>query len=115
MKTGHAKVNSEVDMRINEAEVCHTMGLYDESFGIYEQILSDIPDTDVEKVETIKTRIDEIRQRNLGQGANRFKAGIRPGYQHAQKDPLEPGIRERRPERSSRIGQCCQFQGIGTF
>ena len=63
MKTGHAKVNSEVDMRINEAEVCRNMGLFDESLSIYEQVLSNIPDTeDVEKVETIKARIDEIHQ-----------------------------------------------------
>jgi len=62
MKTAQAKVNSEVDMRINEAEVCRNMGLYDESLSIYEQVLSNIPDTDVEMVETIKTRIDEIRQ-----------------------------------------------------
>jgi type II secretory ATPase GspE/PulE/Tfp pilus assembly ATPase PilB-like protein/tetratricopeptide (TPR) repeat protein len=62
MKTGHAKVSSEVDMRINEAEVCYSMGLYDESLGIYEQLLASLPNTDVDKLDSIKARIDEIRQ-----------------------------------------------------
>ncbi|MFO7686920.1 MAG: ATPase, T2SS/T4P/T4SS family [Desulfobacterales bacterium] len=61
MTAGHAKVHPEVDVRINEAEVCRSMGLYDESLTIYEQIRAGLSDDDAELVETIKARIDDIR------------------------------------------------------
>ncbi|MFZ0611528.1 MAG: GspE/PulE family protein [Desulfobacterales bacterium] len=61
MTAGHAKAQSEVDVRINEAEVCRSMGLYDESLTIYEQILTGLVDTEGDLVDTVKTRIDEIR------------------------------------------------------
>ena len=62
MNTSQTNVNSEIDMRINEAEVCCSMGLYDESLSIYEQVLDNIPNTEVEKLDSVKARIDEIRK-----------------------------------------------------
>ena len=62
MNTSQANVNSDIDMRINEAEVCCNMGLYDESLSIFEQVLANIPNTDVEKLDSVKARIDEIRK-----------------------------------------------------
>ena len=56
MKTSQARDNSDMDARINEAEVCRSMGLYDESLEIYEQILSSIPSSSTEALETIKGR-----------------------------------------------------------
>lgn len=62
MKTNEAKVGSEVDARINEAEVCRSMGLYDESLGIYEQILANLSKDDAGRLENIQSRIAEIRR-----------------------------------------------------
>ena len=61
MTADHAKAHPEVDVRINEAEVCRSMGLYDESLTIYEQILAGLPESDGELVETVKTKIADIR------------------------------------------------------
>ena len=36
-------MKADLDTRMNEAEVCRSMGLYDESIIIYEQLLSSIP------------------------------------------------------------------------
>ena len=61
MTADHAKAHPDVDVRINEAEVCRSMGLYDESLTIYEQILAGLPESDGELVETVKTKIADIR------------------------------------------------------
>jgi type II secretory ATPase GspE/PulE/Tfp pilus assembly ATPase PilB-like protein len=62
MKTSQARDNTEMDARINEAEVCRSMGLYDESLEIYEQILDNIPSSNAEAHETIKGRIDGLKR-----------------------------------------------------
>ena len=62
MKTSQARDNTEMDARINEAEVCRSMGLYDESLEIYEQILNTIPSSNTEAHETIKARIDGLKR-----------------------------------------------------
>ena len=62
MKTGQAKVSSDLDARINEAEVCRSMGLYDESLEIYEQILGGIPASDSKILENIKSKIAEVKK-----------------------------------------------------
>ncbi len=55
MKTG-------IDLKINEAEVCRSMGLYDESLTIYQQILSSLPEEDNQTIETIKKKINDVKQ-----------------------------------------------------
>ena len=62
MKTSQARDNSDMDARINEAEVCRSMGLYDESLEIYEQILANIPSSSTEAHETIKGRIEGLKR-----------------------------------------------------
>ena len=62
MKTGQAKVSSELDARINEAEVCRSMGLYDESLEIYKQVLGGIPESDTQVLESIKSKIAEVKK-----------------------------------------------------
>ncbi len=62
MKTGQAKVSSELDARINEAEVCRSMGLYDESLEIYKQVLGGIPASDTQILESIKSKIAEVKK-----------------------------------------------------
>ncbi|UCH21959.1 MAG: Flp pilus assembly complex ATPase component TadA [Deltaproteobacteria bacterium] len=55
-------MKAELDTRLNEAEVCRSMGLYDESLSIYEQLLSLIPEKDARTTETIKKKIDAVKQ-----------------------------------------------------
>jgi len=52
----------EVDNRINEAEVCRSMGLFSDSLAIYEAILPVVSADDGEVFETIKKRITLLKQ-----------------------------------------------------
>jgi len=55
MKTGF-------DSRINEAEVCRSMGLFSESLAIYEKILPSVPKHAADVRKTICSRIDLLKQ-----------------------------------------------------
>lgn len=55
-------MKADLDTRMNEAEVCRSMGLYDESISIYEQLLSSIPKKDAQTSETIKEKINAVKQ-----------------------------------------------------
>jgi type II secretory ATPase GspE/PulE/Tfp pilus assembly ATPase PilB-like protein len=55
-------MKSEINARINEAEVCRSMGLFSDSLTIYEEILTDVPDSDTQTLEQIKKRITILRQ-----------------------------------------------------
>jgi len=55
-------MKTDIDLKINEAEVCRSMGLYDESLTIYQQILSRLPEEDDQTLETIKKRINGVKQ-----------------------------------------------------
>jgi len=52
----------DIDSKTKEAEVYYSMGLLDESLGVYEQILSNIPDLDTTKQENIQEKIDQLRK-----------------------------------------------------
>jgi type II secretory ATPase GspE/PulE/Tfp pilus assembly ATPase PilB-like protein len=55
-------MKSDIDTRINEAEVCRSMGLFAESLAIYEKIFPTVPEHQSETQKTIKSRIDLLRQ-----------------------------------------------------
>ncbi len=55
-------MKSDIDTRINEAEVCRSMGLFAESLAIYEKILPTVPEHQSEAQTTIKSRIELLRQ-----------------------------------------------------
>ena len=55
-------MKADLDTRMNEAEVCRSMGLYDESISIYEQLLSSIPKKDAQTSETIKEKISAVKK-----------------------------------------------------
>lgn len=61
MQNGQTNSKSDVDTRMNEAEVCHSMGLYDEALKIYEQILDGLPDSDTETLGAVKAKINSIK------------------------------------------------------
>ena len=51
----------DIESRINEAEVCRSMGLYDDSLGIYESILSIVGLQDTHAQATIQKRISLLK------------------------------------------------------
>ncbi len=55
-------MRTEIESRTNEAEVCRSMGLYDDSLNIYESILSIIAPEDNQVRVTIQNRIDLLRK-----------------------------------------------------
>jgi type II secretory ATPase GspE/PulE/Tfp pilus assembly ATPase PilB-like protein len=52
----------DIDSRINEAEVCRSMGLFIESLAIYEKILPSVPNHAADIQEKIRNRIDLLKQ-----------------------------------------------------
>ena len=55
-------MRTDIDSRINEAEVCRSMGLFLESLAIYEKILPAVPGNAAEVQEKIRNRIDLLKQ-----------------------------------------------------
>jgi type II secretory ATPase GspE/PulE/Tfp pilus assembly ATPase PilB-like protein len=55
-------MRTDIDSRINEAEVCRSMGLFLESLTIYEKILPAVPNNAADMQETIRNRIDLLKQ-----------------------------------------------------
>jgi len=55
-------MRSDIDSRINEAEVCRSMGLFAESLAIYEKVLPVLPGETSEIRQTILGRIDLLKQ-----------------------------------------------------
>ncbi|NNK84538.1 MAG: type II/IV secretion system protein, partial [Desulfobacterales bacterium] len=55
-------MKEDIKARINEAEVCRSMGLYDESLDIYKKIIPSLPKKDVEILKTIKSKISKVEQ-----------------------------------------------------
>ena len=53
---------SEIEVRIKEAETCYSMGMMNESLTIYEQILNGLPGKDGQIRETIRSKIKKIKQ-----------------------------------------------------
>jgi len=53
-------MKADIKARINEADVCGSMGLYDEALDIYKQIISSLPKKDVQTLKTIKAKINKV-------------------------------------------------------
>lgn len=54
-------MKSDAVGKINEAEVCRSMGLFDEAVAIFEQVLKDYPDLDDDQKEKVESRLKAIR------------------------------------------------------
>ena len=61
MAKAEPSVKSDAGTKLNEAEVCYSMGLYDEALSIFNQILQDFPDLDDQKKTSVQSKIDEIK------------------------------------------------------
>jgi type II secretory ATPase GspE/PulE/Tfp pilus assembly ATPase PilB-like protein len=55
-------MRTDIESRINEAEVCRSMGLFSDSLNIYENVLSQVPPQDAEILETVKKRINILKK-----------------------------------------------------
>jgi len=53
-------MKEDIKARINEAEVCRSMGLYDESLDIYKKVISILPKKDVQTLKTVKAKMNEV-------------------------------------------------------
>ncbi|SPD72032.1 Type II/IV secretion system protein [uncultured Desulfobacterium sp.] len=53
----------DIDAKIKEADVYHSMGLIGEAIAIYEQILSSAPDIESDKQGEIKSRLEELEKK----------------------------------------------------
>jgi type II secretory ATPase GspE/PulE/Tfp pilus assembly ATPase PilB-like protein len=54
-------METNIESRINEAEVCRSMGLYNDSLDIYESIISNVDPQDTHVQETIRKRINVLK------------------------------------------------------
>lgn len=55
-------MKTDLDSRLNEAEVCRSMGLYDEAIEIYQKILNGITDQDSQIAETVNEKINDLKR-----------------------------------------------------
>ena len=55
-------MRTDIESRINEAEVCRSMGLYGDSLNIYESILSIVSPQDAQVQDKIKKRIGLLKK-----------------------------------------------------
>jgi tetratricopeptide (TPR) repeat protein len=55
-------MRTDIESRINEAEVCRSMGLFSDSLNIYENVLSQVSPQDAETLETVKKRINILKK-----------------------------------------------------
>jgi len=55
-------MTTDIESRINEAEVCRSMGLYGDSLNIYESIISIVSSEDAPVQDKIKKRIDLLKK-----------------------------------------------------
>ena len=62
MAKAQPKTNSAPDAKLNEAEVCFSMGLFEEALSIYEQVLKEFPDLDGEKLQAVEEKIIGIKK-----------------------------------------------------
>ena len=55
-------MKTDIESRINEAEVCRSMGLFSDSLGIYEKILGSVSSQDTQTHDKIEKRIRLLKQ-----------------------------------------------------
>jgi cob(I)alamin adenosyltransferase len=115
MTAGHAKAHPEVDVRINEAEVCRSMGLYDESLTIYEQILAGLPESDGELVETVKTKIADIRSEIAAREQTEVKRVSAKDISMLKKTLSSQDAGQDGPSGQTLLDSAASFKELGLF
>ena len=62
MAKAQPNTKSAPDAKINEAEVCFSMGLFEEALTIYEQVLKEFLDLDKEKLHAVEEKIVALKK-----------------------------------------------------
>ncbi len=115
MTAGQAKVPSEVDVRINEAEVCRSMGLYDESLTIYEQILAGLTESDGELLETVKHKIADLRSEISNRAQKEVKHVSAKDISMLKKTLSGQDARKGGPSGQTLLDSAASFKELGLF
>ena len=53
---------SEIEVKIKEAETCYSMGMLHEAVSAYEQVLNGLSGNDGQIRETIRAKINQVRK-----------------------------------------------------
>ena len=115
MTAGQAKVPSGVDVRINEAEVCRSMGLYDESLTIYEQILAGLTESDGELLETVKHKIADLRSEISDRAQTEVKYVSAKDISMLKKTLSGQDARKGGPRGQTLLDSAASFKELGLF
>ncbi len=115
MTAGQAKVPSEVDVRINEAEVCRSMGLFDESLTIYEQILAGLTESDGELLETVKHKIADLRSEISNRAQKEVKHVSAKDISMLKKTLSGQDARKGGPSGQTLLDSAASFKELGLF
>ena len=109
-------MSTDIESRINEAEVCRSMGLYGDSLDIYENILSLVDPQDAQVQATIQKRINLLKI-EIGDQDETLPSAVdaedvlqtvfmrlvrREGYRAEPLDPLSPRVNL--PQLAARAG-----------
>jgi type II secretory ATPase GspE/PulE/Tfp pilus assembly ATPase PilB-like protein len=62
MTNAQAHTNTAPDAKINEADVCFSMGLFEEALSIYEQVIKEFPDLTGDKLRSLEEKIINVRK-----------------------------------------------------
>ena len=82
-------MSAEIESRIKEAEIYHSMGLYSESVSVYEQILSDGGDLELVSIEDKTVR---LKLKGACHGCPHAMMTIKQGIEQALREAVDPGI-----------------------
>jgi len=99
----------DIDSRINEAEVCRSMGLFVESLSIYEKILPSVPSQAADVKETIRNRIDLLKQQIAKE-----EASSAPGVTAAEVSWIREAISST-GDVSALLDSASSFQEMGMY
>jgi len=53
---------SEIEIKIKEAETCYSMGMKQEAVTLYEQVLKGLPRKNGQILETMRLKIDRLKK-----------------------------------------------------
>src|SRR5512143_393189 len=99
----------DIDSRINEAEVCRSMGLFLESLSIYEKILPSVPSQAADIQEKIRNRIDLLKQQIAKE-----EAGSAPGVSAQEISWIREAISSS-GDLSALLDSASAFQEMGMY
>ena len=88
-------MRTDIESRINEAEVCRSMGLHSDSLNIYESILSIVSPQDAPVQDKIKKRIGLLKKEIADHGRYQAKGRFCQRHFDVKKVVFQSGRRLR--------------------